>query len=150
MATDLQHKTLERTVEVGRTKKRIIKRQILRDVGYSEAVAAQPHKVFESKGFLALCDEIGLTDDFLTKALYDDIKAKPKRREKELRLAFQVKQKLNDNEKHGNTINVLNIFDRGQAERIAGRILTSDTTSEIAPDRLHDSDEPELHTELPS
>jgi hypothetical protein len=133
MATDLQHKALDTLVEAGRTKKRIIKGQVLVKAGYSKNTAIAPDKVFKSVGFLALCDEIGLTDNFLAKALYNDIKGKPKKREKELRLAFQIKQKLVP-ETNGNTTNILNILAPEQAERIARRILNGDAASKTALD----------------
>lgn len=115
----------------------------MREVGYNEATAKNPKNLTESKGFLELCDDIGLTDEFLTKALHDDIKGKPKRREKELRLAFQVKKRLtNDSEGGGGTTNnYLTIIGGDQAKRIARRVLIDNTESEAISDRLRDSDE---------
>lgn len=95
MATDLQRKALDKVVEYGRAGKRISKGKLLKEVGYAGTTAIAPQKVFESKGFLQLCDDLGLTDDFLTKALVDDIQAKPKRRFKELELGFKIRGRLN-------------------------------------------------------
>ena len=59
--------------------------------GYSPATAKNPSKLTESKGFKQLADELGLTDEFITNALIDDIKNKPKNRSKELALAIKIK-----------------------------------------------------------
>lgn len=60
---------------------------IMREVGYSENTADNPKDLIESKGFRELAIEVGLTEDFLLKALHDDIKGKPKKRLGELQLA---------------------------------------------------------------
>jgi hypothetical protein len=52
--TEMQVKALEKLIEGGRTKG-----EALREVGYSEAVATQPGKVFGSPTLIALMDEIG-------------------------------------------------------------------------------------------
>lgn len=129
MATKLQQKALEHLVVIGRTKKRIIKSQVLREVGYSEDVAMQPDKVFKAKGFLQLADELGLTEDFLTKALVADIKGKPKKRTKELELGFKVRGMLKDNNGGGNTYNFAFLTEE-QQQRIARRLQIGDTASE--------------------
>lgn len=127
MATEMQKKALEHLVASGRTKKRVIKSQVLREVGYSEDVAMQPQKVFESKGFLELADELGLTDTFLTQALVADIKKKPGKREKELRLAYQVRGRLKDDKGGGgNTFN-FNYFDANKLRNIARAYQSGDT-----------------------
>lgn len=63
----------------------------MREVGYSHAMSVNPQLLTRSEGFKQACDDLGLTDDFLVKALVSDIKAKPKRRIRELELAFRVK-----------------------------------------------------------
>ncbi len=140
MATDLQKRALESLVEASRTKKRVLKGQVLKLAGYAPNTAIKPNQVFESKGFLDLCEEVGLTDLFLTKALVDDIKHKPRNREKELRLAFNVKGKLNEQPK-GDTYNQFNFFDAEQLKRIARRVQNGDSTSTAEPDRLSNSDQ---------
>ena len=67
------------------------------EVGYTEATAKNPSNLTESKGYLELCEEYGLTDSFLLEALVDDIKKKPKNRKPELELGFKVRGRLNDN-----------------------------------------------------
>jgi len=122
MATLQQRAAVEKLVELGgRSVSRAMRESRL---PYSAKTAKTPKKLTQSKGFIEICEENGLTDDFLTKALYNDIKGKPKKREKELRLAFQVKQKLgNDNEK-GNTYNTqVNVYSTEQQKRIAARVL---------------------------
>lgn len=143
MATDRQSRALEKMVEYGSKSRRLkkgVKAKILREVGYSDAVVTQPDKVFASKGFLELCDEVGLTDEFLSKALYADIKKKPQKREKELRLAFQIKGKLkNDGEPGNGNIFNFNFFGNDQLKRVASRVLDGDSESTRTPNRLQDS-----------
>lgn len=66
------------------------------EANYAPATAHTPQKLTESKGFKELCDEYGLTDDLLVRALVSDIKKKPKNRKAELELGFKVKGKLSD------------------------------------------------------
>lgn len=111
------------------------KAQALRDAGFSEAIAHTPSKVTESQAFKDLADSLGLTDAFLTKALVADIKAKPKRRSRELELAFKVRGRLKEREdpQAGNIYN-LNFFDADQLRKIASRTVDGDTTS---PEESH-------------
>ena len=85
-------------------------KQALERAGYSEAIQNNPKAVLESKGFIALMDEIGLTDDYLGKKLHEDIEAKPKNRVAELTLAYKVKGRLAENSDKGSftpaTINI--------------------------------------------
>lgn len=60
------------------------------DVGYLPNTAKKPSNLTDSKGFKEVCEEVGLTDMLLTKALVEDIKGKPKRRFSELNLGFEV------------------------------------------------------------
>ena len=64
---------------------------------YSKATAKVPQKLTESKGFMQLCNEIGLTDDLLVNSLTEDIVKKPQHRHKELELGFKVKGLLREN-----------------------------------------------------
>ena len=63
----------------------------MREAGYSDAMAHNPHKLLQSKGFKELCDELELTDSFIIEALVEDIKAKPRERRGELELAAKMK-----------------------------------------------------------
>lgn len=63
----------------------------MREAGYSEETAHTPSKLTESKGFLQIAAELGLTDEFITKAIVDDIKAKPGDRSRELALAIKMR-----------------------------------------------------------
>ncbi len=96
------------------------------EVGYSENTAHTPQKLTESKGFQELCEQVGLTDEFLTKALYDDIKGKKYDRKPELELAFKVKGRLKENEtpQKGNTYNTI-IFTDEQLKRAAQEYLAA-------------------------
>ena len=69
--------------------------QALRDAGYSEAYARNSHKFIATKKFEELTEKY-LPDDFLLKALEDDIRAKPENRTAELQLAFKVKGRMVD------------------------------------------------------
>lgn len=67
----------------------------MREVGYAFNTAKVPSKnLTETKGFQELCNEHGLTDDFLVKALIEDIGGKPKNRKAELELAFKIKGRM--------------------------------------------------------
>lgn len=90
----------------------------MREVGYSPHVAKNPHMLTESPGWQELCEEHGLTDNFLVKALVADIKAKPKNRTAELALGFKIKGRMNEEVK--NVFNTLIINDE-QASIIARR-----------------------------
>ena len=70
-------------------------RDAMRKAGYAPGAVHNPQNLTKSESFQALLDSMGLTDEFLGKALYNDIKAKPKRRVKELELAYKIKGKLN-------------------------------------------------------
>lgn len=66
------------------------KAEIMREAGYSEAIATVPAKITESKGFQELLEEAGLTQNLIAKSLADDIKAKPRKRVNELRLGADI------------------------------------------------------------
>ena len=63
----------------------------MREAGYEENTAKNPSNLTESKGFAELCDKVGLTDDFILKALQEDIALKPQNRKGELELASKIK-----------------------------------------------------------
>lgn len=67
----------------------------MREVGYAPSSTTKPSQLTRSKGFLELCEKIGLTDEMLGKALVEDILGKPKRRSRELELGFKVVGRLN-------------------------------------------------------
>jgi len=89
MTTFKQEQALEKMVENGGNVS-----QAMLDTGYSPNTAKTPQKLTESKGFLELCEEKGLTDDLLVNALVEDIKEKRGNRRSELELAFKIKGKL--------------------------------------------------------
>lgn len=91
MATTRQKMAFNRVVENGGN----ISRAMM-DVGYTPATAKTPQKLTESKGFQELCDQHGLTDDFLIRALIEDIENKPKNRKPELELAFKIKGRMTE------------------------------------------------------
>ncbi len=91
MATQKQRKAAEKMVENGGNASKA-----MRDAGYSSATAENPNKLTESKGFQELCDELGLTDDMIVKALVEDIQKKPQNRKPELELAAKMKGRLTE------------------------------------------------------
>lgn len=131
MATEMQKRAVEATLEnIGRERP-ISKQNILRKAGYSEAIAKNPDMVFESKGFQELLD-IYLPEDDLLKALNEDIKGKPLNRKAELELAFKLRGNLKDKGESNPVVN-LNFFTNDQLRLIASRTIAGDTASEGTP-----------------
>lgn len=62
----------------------------MREVGYEDNTAKNPKNLTESKGYKEVLAAHGLTESLITRALVADIKAKPKKREKELRLGSEI------------------------------------------------------------
>jgi hypothetical protein len=89
MATGKQEKALEEMVENGG-----IASKAMLEAGYSPNTAKTPQKLTESLGFIELCEEKGLTDNFLINALIEDIKKKKGNRRAELELGFKIKGRL--------------------------------------------------------
>lgn len=98
MATFKQIKALDNLVENGG----IISKAMIA-AGYSPATAKTPQKLTESKGFIDLCEERGLTDDLLIDALVEDIQKKPGNRKAELELGFKIKGRTMQEESKGDT-----------------------------------------------
>ena len=90
MATARQKKAVEKLVENGGNDQPRPMGEILKEVGYSDAVAKNPQKLTESKGFKDLIDQY-LPDDFILDALQQDIINKPEKRLGELTLAAKIK-----------------------------------------------------------
>jgi len=63
----------------------------MRTVGYEENTCKNPKNLTNSKGFKELCEEAGLTDNFIVECLTEDIKKKPQNRVQELNLATKIK-----------------------------------------------------------
>jgi hypothetical protein len=87
--TTKQQVALENMVENGGN----VSRAML-NAGYSPNTAKTPQKLTGSKGFLALCEEKGLTDDLLVQALVEDIRDKKGNRKAEIELGFKIKGRL--------------------------------------------------------
>lgn len=116
-------------------------------VGYRPSTALRTNKLTRSDGWKQLCEDAGLTDELLTHALVTDIRKKKGNRVRELELGFKVRGRLNQIDNGGNTYN-FNFLTIEQQQRIARRVQAGDTASPAEPDRLPDSDEPGLRTEL--
>lgn len=106
MATLKQKKAFNSIVEKSRTGGTL--GEALLEANYSPNTAIKPSQVMKSKGFKELCEEAGLTDDFLITALRDDIEKKPQNRKPELELAFKVTGKLNETPQENKTL-IINI-----------------------------------------
>lgn len=86
MATEKQKIAIDKIVENhGNVSK------AMREAGYSEATAKNPSNLLDSKGFMQLMDERGLTDGLIIDALVEDIKSKPGNRTPELQLAVKMR-----------------------------------------------------------
>ena len=103
MPTVKQKIAVKKLVEVSiNPKKKKTKGQILKEAGYSDNTAIKPTQVFNSTGVKKLLAESGLTEDFITKALVDDIEAKPKKRYHELNLGAEILGMKKQSEKPDN------------------------------------------------
>jgi hypothetical protein len=102
MATMMQRRAVKNIVE-----KRMNFSKGMREAGYSKVTAAKPQNLTLSAGFKELCEEMGLTDELLTKALVDDIKKKPQNRKAELELGFRLKGRLTEEHEGNKTLVVV-------------------------------------------
>lgn len=84
---------------------------ILENIGYSKSIALNPQMVTESIGFKKALRDLGLTEQFITSSLVDDIKAKPADRLGELKLGAEILGMKSDEEKPKEKgTNVYNFF----------------------------------------
>lgn len=93
MATELQKNLAEEIVANARKpkNKRKNKKEMLVSAGYDETTAlATPGRTLEQKGVKDALRKFGLTEELITTSLVEDIKAKPKQREKELKLGAEI------------------------------------------------------------
>jgi hypothetical protein len=111
--------------------------EIMKVAGYSKITAKTPQRLTESKGFKQLCNEAGLTDNMILRALAEDIKQKPRDRSKELAIACKVKGLYRiDNEQQQKSIDIqdcdfveiiraykINKVDNGSTKAIQGEIV---------------------------
>lgn len=85
--------------------------EVLKSVGYGTGLQEQPNRVLQSEGFKMALAEFGLTEELITTALVEDIKAKPKQRVKELGLGAEIlgmkKHEESDKPKSQNTYNFI-------------------------------------------
>lgn len=80
------------------------KKEAALSAGYSPSVAEHPQYIEDTKGFQEVAEQIGLTKDFVSSALRDDIEAKPGNRVAELRLASEL---LGHRGNAGTQVNIL-------------------------------------------
>lgn len=121
MATELQERLAEAIVENKKKPrdKRKNKGELLESVGYATTTAhAQPSREFEAKGVKESLAKYGLTEQLITSALVEDIKAKPQKRVEELKLGAEVlgmKEKdFSDKTTHLTVINLVMPHDKLQ------------------------------------
>lgn len=100
--TLMQKRAVENMVEQVRKKQRPSVSRAMRDAGYSPNTATDPGKLTRSPSFRELCDEVGLTDNFILEALHDDIKNKPRKRVEELKLGAKIKGMFEEDNKQQN------------------------------------------------
>lgn len=113
MATEKQKRAVNKIVENGGNVSKA-----MRDVGYSPATAENPSKLTESKGFMELMDELGLTDNLIVNALVDDIKMKPQNRTAELQLAVKMRGRLIEKADITSNGNELGVISAERAEQL--------------------------------
>lgn len=63
---------------------------VWKSVGYGFGLQNTPSRVTEAQGFKAALAEFGLTEELITSALVEDIKAKPEKRHQELKLGAEI------------------------------------------------------------
>jgi len=106
--TPLQRRTADALVGTGGNVTRA-----MRVAGYAEGTVNTPQKVTESKGFRALCVELGLTHELIINSLAEDIKKKQQNRKGELELAAKLTgaledtTKVNDSPITNQTVNII-------------------------------------------
>ncbi len=113
MATKRQKNALNKMVENGGNVSKA-----MRDAGYSKETAKSPSKLLDSKGFMELMDELGLTDDLIVNALVDDIKMKPQNRTAELQLAVKMRGRLIEKADITSNGNELGVISAERAEQL--------------------------------
>ncbi len=79
--------------------------QAMREAGYSVISSETPKKLTDSKGFREVAEEVGLTDNFIIRALQEDIANKPGERIGELNLAAKIKNMITPVTQGNTTIN---------------------------------------------
>lgn len=93
MSTQLQQDLAEAIVENSKKPRasRKNKKELLVSMGYATSTAESiPNKIIEAKGVKDALAQYGLTEELITTALVEDIKGKPKKRERELALGAEI------------------------------------------------------------
>ena len=135
MATRKQKLAVAKMVENGGNMSKA-----MRDAGYSHKTAKVPSKLTDSIGFRELCDECGLTDDFIINALQEDIAKKPQNRKPELELASKIKGLFTDRVDHTSGGKALNIGSLSTADTKALHHLLTKASHESSGDGLEETE----------
>lgn len=77
--------------------------------GYGPSVVKTPAKALESQGYKDALAEYGLTEELISTSLVHDIKAKPKKRERELRLGADILGMNKRQDDSGTKVIIVNI-----------------------------------------
>jgi hypothetical protein len=88
--TKMQKQAIENSIKNGGNMSKA-----MLEAGYSLTTARTPQRLTDSRAWEILMDDY-LPDDFLLKALEDDIKNKPQNRKAELELALKLKGKTKE------------------------------------------------------
>lgn len=110
--TPKQKKAAKAYVENLMSAKPVSTGQVLRNVGFTDAVAHTPKFVTDTVGFKQALRELGLTEELITTSLVSDIKSKPKNRLGELRLGAEIlginkREDEPEKPREGNTYNFI-------------------------------------------
>jgi hypothetical protein len=107
--TPRQRRLAQAIIDNIKSDKPLTKGEVLRSVGY-EKISNGPTRVIDSPGVKQAIRDLGLTEEFITNALVEDIKLKPQNRLGELRLGAEVLGMKEDEDKpqqkSGNTYNI--------------------------------------------
>lgn len=122
----------------------------MKAVGYAPNTSKNPSNLTNSKGFKELMEECGLTEELISTALVEDIKAKKKNRVAELGLGAKIlKMTENGETKQGHSVafivwgssgNPIRPEEStGNSSQIIEAVVSSDSSQEIREDNLCDS-----------
>lgn len=110
MATLQQEAAVDKLIEQGG--RSMSKAMRTSKVPYSPESAKNPQKLTRSKGYREILQRRGLTEDFITERLIDDIEAKPQKRFLELNLGAEILGMKKKSEQAVARVLIVNITDR--------------------------------------
>jgi len=128
----LRQKTLAEAIVANKKlppRQRKNKKELVVSSGYG-VVTGDKHagEVIAQKGVKDALREFGLTEELITTSLVADIKAKPKKRERELKLGAEILGMTESEKNKPNQQNNFFIFNDERATKIARRIVGGAST----------------------